>query len=220
MLGDVGGHELAHRQRQDAGNVGCDIALPDHHRPLRREIECAVAIVGMPIVPADEFGRGVASGKLFAWNAEAAIGARPIGEDDRVIAGAQVLHRDVLADCYIADEPEAWRARDLVVDRDDLLDLGMIGCDAAPHEAERCGKPVEHVDFAVRQTLEQRLGRIEAARAASDDRELELRCGCGLDHLAVAAGSVSSRAPPAGLRRSAADSASRRSRAAGSPSRH
>jgi len=64
--------------------------------------------------------------------------------------------------------------RGAVVDPDDVLDLLVIGCDAAPHQTERSGQAVEQVDVgldAVR--LEQRGDRVEAARTGADHGDAE-----------------------------------------------
>jgi hypothetical protein len=57
-LGDVGRIELRLRAREDARDVDRDVAVPDHDRAVVREVELEVLVVGVAVVPGDEFGRG------------------------------------------------------------------------------------------------------------------------------------------------------------------
>ena len=57
LLGRVGRIELLPRAREHPRDVDRDVAVPDHHRPLVREVELEVLVVGMAVVPGDELGR-------------------------------------------------------------------------------------------------------------------------------------------------------------------
>src|SRR5258708_22783720 len=102
-------------------------------------MECAMAIVGMAVVPADELGGGAAVRQILAGNAETSIGAGSARQNDDVIGAAQLLDRQRPADLDISEEGEAGRPRDLVVGQADLLDLGMIGRHSAADQTERRG---------------------------------------------------------------------------------
>ena len=90
VVGGVGGRQLAARQDQHPGDVGGDVAVADHHDPLAAEIELVTGVVGMAVVPGDEIGGRVRAGQVLAGNAELAVGAGPVGEDDRVVELAEL----------------------------------------------------------------------------------------------------------------------------------
>jgi hypothetical protein len=49
--------------RENARHVHGDVAARHHRHPLLREIELAIAIVGMPVVPGHELGGRMAAGR-------------------------------------------------------------------------------------------------------------------------------------------------------------
>jgi hypothetical protein len=71
-----------------------------------------------------------------------------------------------------AEEAEPRMPGDLVEGRRHGLDLLVIRRDPGPHQAERRGQPVEHVDVhrEVR-AAQQMLGDVEARRSGADDRD-------------------------------------------------
>ena len=122
------------------------------------------------------------AGQVLARDAELAVGRRPVGEDDGVVALAQLVHGDVLADLDVAEEAELGPGGGLLVDADHRLDLRMVGRDAEAHQAIGRGQPVEHVDLGVRAlVLEHVLGRVEAGRAGPDDGDAQRLVLC-TDH--------------------------------------
>ncbi len=99
VVGGVGRRELLGREHEHARDVERDVAVADHHRALGREqVELEVGVVGVAVVPADELGRRVRAGQLFAGDAQRPVRRRAGGVDDRVVVRQQVLARDVLAE--------------------------------------------------------------------------------------------------------------------------
>ena len=70
----VGGRELLGGQRQHAGDVERDVPVPDHDRPLVREIERELLMIGVAVVPGDELGSGPRAGKVLARDAQPSVG--------------------------------------------------------------------------------------------------------------------------------------------------
>ena len=172
---DVGRSEFVRVPHQDAGHVHRHVAVADDRdAPGRGQVEAAILEVGMAVVPADELGCRVNAGQVFARNPHLAVGFVAGGVDDVVVVPAEVVDRNIAAEFDVAEEAETLMLRGAVVDPDDVLDLLVIGSDAAAHQTERSGKAVEQVDMgldAVR--LEQRGDRVEAARTGADHGDAE-----------------------------------------------
>ena len=123
------------------------LPLPITIARSQREVELEVAVVGMAVVPGDELGGGPAAGQVLAGDAHAPVGLGADRVDHRVVAGEQVLVGDVGAVLDVAEEAELGVGRGLLVDAADRLDVGVVGRDAAAHEAPRGGQPVVDVDL-------------------------------------------------------------------------
>ncbi len=133
------------------------------------EVGLEVGVVGVAVVPADELGRGVRAGEVFAGDAEGAVGGRAGGVDDRVVVGEELLARDVLAEGDGAEEAEAGMGGGALVDAGDGLDLRVVGGDAGADEAPGRGQALEHVDLeALGGVGEQVAGGVEAGGAGAD----------------------------------------------------
>ena len=61
------------------------------------------------------------------------------GENDRVVAFAQVLEGQIRAECDVAEEAHVATVEDAVKCCRDALDARMVGGDSVANEAERCG---------------------------------------------------------------------------------
>src|ERR1700716_4122069 len=107
MLGDIGFAQVVDRRGQDAGDVAGDVALPDHDGAIARQIEYPVAIIRLPVVPADELGGGVAAREVLAGDSEASVGARTAGQYDQVIGVAELLDGQGPADLDLAEKCES-----------------------------------------------------------------------------------------------------------------
>jgi len=119
----------------------------------------------------------VRAGQVLAGDSQVAVGRSAVGEDDRVIALAQLVDGDVLADLDVAEEAKFGPGRGLLVDADDRLDLGVVGGDAEAHQPVGRGQPIEHVDLGVGSlVLEHVLGCVEAGGAGPDDGDAQAAC--------------------------------------------
>jgi hypothetical protein len=185
MVGCVRQLELRAGKGQHPGDVGGDVAVPDHDGALTGKIEFGVGEVGVGVVPVDEGGGRMAAGELLAGDAELPVDAGAVGEDDRVVPVGQLAHADVAADVDVAEEAEARPSRGLLVDADHRLDLGVVGRDTGADQAIRGRQPVEDVDLRRRLLLAQEvLGGVEPRRAGADDRhpQRQALCADSLSH--------------------------------------
>ena len=173
VVGHVGRGQLVAREREHAGHVGRHVAVPDHDRALAREVELEVAVVGVAVVPGDELGGGPAAGEVLARDAHAPVGLRADRVYHGVVAGEQVVMRDVGAVVDVAVEPELRVRGGLLVDPADGLDVGVVGGHAAAHEPPGCGQAVVDVhlrhEVGMRLGLQEMPGRVEARRPRADD---------------------------------------------------
>jgi hypothetical protein len=83
VLGDVGVPQLLHRLGQDAADVRRHVPLAHDDGDLLAQVEIPVAKVGVPVVPADELRRRVASQEVFPGDAEPAVASAPQGRSPR-----------------------------------------------------------------------------------------------------------------------------------------
>src|SRR3954447_11473999 len=174
VVGGVGLAQLVIGQGQHPGDVHRHVAVADHDGALAGEVELAISVVGVGVVPADEGGGGVAAGQVLTGDAELAVGLAANGEDDCVVEPFEVFDLDVVADLDVAEEAEAVAGGGFLVDPDHRLDLRVVGSDAAAHQAKGRREAVEEVNLGVQvAVLEDVLGGIEAAGAGADDGDAE-----------------------------------------------
>ena len=81
------------------------------------EVEPPVLEVGMPVVPADELGGGVAAGEVLPGNVERPVRLGAHGPDHRVVVAEEFVRGDVAPGGDVAEEPERRVRGHLVVDR-------------------------------------------------------------------------------------------------------
>ena len=180
VRGDVGMLELVYRLRQDPAHVYGDVPLADDDSHFLTEIELAVPVVGVRVVPADELGRRVASRQVLAGDAQLPIALGPAAEQNGVVSRPQLLDAHVAAHGDVAEEPELGDAGDPVVDADRLLELGMVGGHTVAHQAEGSRQSLEHVDANHPSRFEQAFRGVEPARPGAHDGDPEgmlLRAG-------------------------------------------
>ena len=133
-----------------------------------------VAVVGMGVVPGDELRRSVAACQVLTRDAHMAVGLCAGGEDHLVIVPRQVRQRHVPAVFDVAEEAEARVPGNRVVGARHVLDLGVVGRDAEPHQPVRRGQPLEHVDLGdERGLLEQLFDSIERGGPRTNDGNAE-----------------------------------------------
>src|SRR5918996_689576 len=177
VVGHVGHGELVAGEREHAGDVSGDVPVPDHHGALAREVELEVAVVGVAVVPGDELGGGPAAGEVLARDAHAPVDLGANRIDHRVVAGEKVVVGEVGAVLDVAVEAELGVGRGLLVDAADGLDVGVVGGDAAAHEAPWGGEAVVDVDLDLEVGmgfgLQEVSGRVEARRPGADDRHAQ-----------------------------------------------
>src|ERR1700730_4098574 len=120
MRSNVGAPEVVGWLQEYARNIGRDVAVSDDDRHFLTEIECAVAKIGMSVVPPDELGSGVAVHQPLARNSHFPVGARAIGQDDDIVGLLKGFERQVSPDAYVSQKIETLRLHDLVEDECDL----------------------------------------------------------------------------------------------------
>ncbi len=116
------------------------VAVADDDGPLPRQVERAVGVVGVPVVPGHELGGGVAAGEILAGNAQFAVACRTDRVDDGVVVREQFLVGHVRAHVHV----EVAVHRPLADDRAELvrdaLGARMIRGDACAHQPVRVGR--------------------------------------------------------------------------------
>ena len=173
VLGNVRAAQLVHRLRQDAGHVRSHVALPNDRHGFLAQVERPVTVVRVAIEPADELGSGMTAGQILARNPHAAVRLRAASEHQGVVTGAQLRDRNVPADLHIAEEVEPGSSSDALVHQDRLLELRVVRCNAASHEAERRRQALDHVHSHRKSGSQERFRRIEAARPGTDDGDVD-----------------------------------------------
>ena len=159
---------------EDAHHVHRDVAVADDRDTLGLvEVEVAVLEVGMAVVPADELGGRVHATELLAVDAHRAVGFVAGRVDDAVVVAFEIGNAQVTADHDVAEEAEALIGRGLVVDADDVLDLLVVGRDAATHETKRCGQSIEQIGRAHEVALLQSSNRVEPTWTRTHDRDAQ-----------------------------------------------
>ena len=110
----------------------------------------AAGKVGMAVVPGDEVGGAVASGKVDAGNVERGVGKRPRGDDDRVVMLVHFGQGHIRADVDVAEQPDVPALKNVVQRVDDRLDAGMVGGDSVSNQPVGRRQPFEQVDGNVK----------------------------------------------------------------------
>ena len=177
VLGDVRSAQLVRRLAQDAAEVGGHVALADDDHDFPGQVEAAVPVFRMAVVPGDELDGGVAAQQIFPGNAEVPVALGAAGEHHGVIMGSQLLHRHVAPHRHVGQQVEAGQTGDALIRQDRLLELGMVGRHAVTHQPIGRGQALQHVHAHREPALEQGLSRVEAAGAAAHHRHLQ-RVAC------------------------------------------
>ena len=129
------------------------------------------------VVPAHEVDGGDAARQVLAGNVQRAIGLRPDGIDDGVVALGEFGGLHVLADHDVAEEPEARVFGGLFELLADRLDLRVVGRDAGAHQPPRGRQHLQHVDGDIDVLgrvgrLQQRCRGEEPRRSGTDDGDV------------------------------------------------
>ncbi len=168
VVGDVGARQFVDVHGEDPRDIEGDVAVADDDGAFAGQIEGAVGVVGVAVVPGDELGGGVAAGQVLARDPESAVGRRTGRIDHGVVMLEQFGVSDVASDLggevqgeLLAPERPFERFRDRLGPR-------MIGGDTGAHETEGSREPVEHLDLDVG-PFEQFLGGVAGRGAGADD---------------------------------------------------
>ena len=168
VVGGVGGRDLLGVEHEHAGDVDRDVAVADHDRAGRAEVELVVGVVRVAVVPGHELERAVAAGPVLAGDAELVVGRGADRVEHDVVAVEQVLAAHVAAELDAPVEAEAGVLRGLLVDARDALDLGVIRRHAGAYEPERGRQDLQQVDLEA--GLQQLVCGVEAGRSGAHDR--------------------------------------------------
>ena len=118
--------QLLGAQREHPRAVDRHVAVADDDDPLAVEVELAVRMVGMAVVPADEGRGGLGPRQVLSGDPEPPVGRRADRVDHRVVALEQVGAMQVAPELDAAEEAEALLRRGLLVDAHDRLDLRVV----------------------------------------------------------------------------------------------
>src|SRR5207248_608126 len=106
-VGRVRRRELLRRQGEHSRDVDGDVAVPDHHRTLARQVEFQVLEVRMAVVPGDELRGRPGAREILAGYPHPPVALRADGVDDRVVQLDQLVVPDVAPDLDVAEEAKA-----------------------------------------------------------------------------------------------------------------
>jgi hypothetical protein len=170
VVGDVRPRQLVRRSAEDAGDVDRHVPDADDRGPLLVEVELAVPVVGVAVVPGHELGGRMAASQVLAGDPHAPVGLRPGGVDDLVIVLPEVIDGQILAQLDVAEEAKARVGGDLVERRRHRLDLLMIGGDTRADQPVGRRQPVVEVHGRDETLLpEQVVGGVVTRRTRADD---------------------------------------------------
>ena len=153
------------------------LPLPTTTTRSQLQVELAVRIVGMAVVPAHEVRGGLGPWQVLAGNPEPPVDRRADRIDHGVVALEQVGAMQVAPELDAPEEPEALLRRGLLVDPHDRLDLRVVRRDAGAHEPERRRQAIEQVHADGPLGGEHVPGGVEAGRSCADDRDAEFLIG-------------------------------------------
>jgi len=173
VVGGVGLPQLVGAQRQHPRAVDRHVPVADHDHSLAAQVELAVGVVGMAVVPADEGRRRLRAPQVLPGDPEPPVRRRADRVDHRVVALEQVRAVQVAAELDASEEPEALLRRRLLEDAHDRLDLRVVRSDPRAHEPERGRQAVDEVYAHGALGGEQVPGGVEASRPCADDGDAE-----------------------------------------------
>ena len=169
--------QLLRSEAQDAGHVHRNVAHPDDRHPLLGKIELTVTVIGMAVVPADEFGCRVAAFQVLAGNTHTLVRLCPGRVQDLMVMSPEVRQIYLLAKFDESVEAELWMGGDLSKDPGHRLDLVVIRSDAGADQAVGCRQALEHVDFDVKTVLlEQVISSVERGRSGTNNGDSQRTC--------------------------------------------
>ena len=174
VVGNIGAGQLLWRAAENPHHIHGHIADADDRRRLHRQIELAVAKVGMAVIPGDKVGSGVAAFQLFAGDIQVAVGLRAGREDDLVIVAAQIVYCHIGADLDVTKESKLGPLGHAIKELGDRLDLLMVGGDAIAYQPKRRGQALIHVDLhMITPILKELFGTVKAGWSGADNGDTQ-----------------------------------------------
>ena len=146
MIRNVGLLQIVHRRCQDTTYICSHVSLTNNRCHLVRQIDNAITMVRMSVVPADKVGCRLRAWQILSQNAQAEIPLGVAGKNDRMIELLKIVDTDRRSDFDVTEEAEAVQAGYSIEDLADRLYLWVIWRNPAAHQAKGRRKPVKHVD--------------------------------------------------------------------------
>ena len=140
--------ELGNGLREHPGHIDRDVAHADHDDaggPRDQVLEQRTVGIRVTAVPGHEVRRRDASRQVLAGDPQPPVSRGAVGQDDRVIVGVQVGHRDVGPDADVAQKPDPVLVEHLVQGVADRSDAEVVRSHAVPHQAEGHRQPIEDI---------------------------------------------------------------------------
>ena len=144
MVGDIGFQQRIRGQDQHACHIHRDVA--DHDGPLTGEVDGQIAIVRVPIIPANKRGGRKGIGQIFTRDAHPSISLGANRIDDLIVELLELLMMDINTIGDVPEETDAWIRKDFIKDADHRLDGLVIGCNTVTDQSERGGEAIEQIN--------------------------------------------------------------------------
>ncbi len=170
VIGHVGLRQLVRVGDQCPRDVEGDVAVADDHRAFAGQVEGAVGVVGVPVVPGDELGGGVRAGQVLAGHVQVPVGGGTDGVDHGVVVREQFLVADVGAHLDVEPALALLVAEGAAEQLTDGLGALVVRGDTGADESVRGGQTVEDVDLDAGPAGQLQRG-VAGGRARTDDRD-------------------------------------------------
>ena len=149
VIGQIAGRHLGRGLDQHPGDVDGHVAVADDADGRGVQVGIEIAEIRVAVVPADEGGRAVDTGEIGAGDRQLPVERHTGGQDDRVVALAQLRHREVAADLDIAVVTDLGLLGGAREGPPNPLGALVVGRHAAPDQAEGRGQGVDDVDLGL-----------------------------------------------------------------------
>ena len=145
MVSNVSLVEIIDVRDEDAGNIQSYVAVTDDNGAFAGEVEFAVCVVWMPVVPRHELGRRVRPRQILAWHPHTPIARGANGIYHGVVVPEQFVVGHVGTDL----DPEMHAERRRAPHRPKYVDNGfrtrMVRRHSGPDEPIRSQQAIKHV---------------------------------------------------------------------------
>ena len=106
MVGNIGVLEFFNGMRQNACNIHCHVAHANYDNIFYIQIRVKMLVVGMTIIPGNEFGGREAVGKIFPCNPQPTIRLRTDSEEYGVVVFLKIFEMEMIAKFNVAKVAE------------------------------------------------------------------------------------------------------------------